>query len=212
MAASDDPGLVRPGATRRRDRLGHRGLVSQRPAAAAHSLGRDPRSQGPVHTCPPTPLRFGGHGSVVAPWVAGCARETQALLSTDRTVAPAQIIQWFVLRWQLEVTSPEVREHLGVETQRQWSDLAIGRTTPALLALFSLVTLLAHPRAQRRTLPIRQTAWYQKIQPTFSDALALARWQIWQHACFPSVVSPSDNHKSPAAIQNRLLSALCYSP
>src|SRR3990172_7108621 len=118
--------------------------------------------------------------------------KTQALLSTDLNVAPVQIVKWFVLRWRLEVTLHEVREHLGVETQRQWSDLAILRTTPALLGLFSLVTLMAHQHAKRRKLPIRQAAWYHKSQPTFSDALALARWQIWQYECFPSVASPSD--------------------
>lgn len=138
--------------------------------------------------------------------------KTQALLSTDLKVTPVQMIKWFVLRWQLEVTYHEVREHLGVETQRQWSDLAILRTTPALLGLFSLVTLMAHQHAKRRKLPIRQTAWYPKTQPTFSDALALVRRQIWQHECFPSVASPTAHSKMPATIQNRLLSALCYTP
>ncbi len=138
--------------------------------------------------------------------------KTQALLCTDLTVDPAQIIKWFVLRWQVEVTYHEVREHLGVETQRQWSDLAILRTTPALLSLFSLVTLLAHPHAQRRKLPIRQTAWYHKTQPTFSDALALVRRQIWQHECFRMASSHSDNPKLSARMQNRLLLALCYTP
>jgi len=129
-------------------------------------------------------------------------------------VKPVQIIKWFVLRWRLEVTFHEVREHLGVETQRQWSDLATRsvRTTPALLALFSLVTLMAHQHAKRRKLPIRQAAWYHKSQPTFSDALALVRRQIWQHECFPLVASPSDSPKLSPAIQNRLLSALCYTP
>ncbi len=138
--------------------------------------------------------------------------KTQALLCTDMTIAPVQIIKWFVLRWRLEVTLHESREHLGVETQRQWSDLAIVRTTPALLALFSLVTLLAHQHAWRRKLPIRQAAWYRKSRPTFSDALALVRRQIWQHECFPSVAAPSGHSKMPAAIENRLLSALCYTP
>jgi hypothetical protein len=138
--------------------------------------------------------------------------KTQALLSTDLNVTPEQMIKWFVLRWQLEVTLHEAREHLGVETQRQWSDLAILRTTPILLALFSLVTLMAHPHAQRQKLPIRQAAWYHKDQPTFSDALALVRRQIWQHECFPSVAVPSAYSKLPAKIQDRLLSALCYSP
>jgi len=138
--------------------------------------------------------------------------KTQALLCTDLSVKPVQIVKWFVLRWQLEVTFHEVRTHLGVETQRQWSDRAIVRTTPALLGLFSLITLLAHQHARRRKLPMRQAAWYPKTTPTFSDALALVRGQIWQHDCFQYVDSPSDSAKLPSAIQNRLLSALCYSP
>src|SRR4051795_16425 len=60
----------------------------------------------------------------------------QAFLCTDETVDPTQILRWFVLRWRLEVTFEKGRRHLGVETQRQWSDKAITRTTPALLALF----------------------------------------------------------------------------
>jgi hypothetical protein len=138
--------------------------------------------------------------------------KTQALLSTDPSVTPMQMIKWFVLRWQLEVTFHEVREHLGVETQRQWSDLAILRTTPALLGLFSLVTLLAHQHARRKQLPIRQAAWYHKTRPTFSDALALVRRKIWQQECFQMAHSHTDVHKLSAKIQNRLLSALCYTP
>jgi hypothetical protein len=69
--------------------------------------------------------------------------DPQALLCTDLAQEPLQIIRWFILRWQIEVTFQEVRAHLGVETQRQWSDQAITRTTPCLLALFSIVTLLA---------------------------------------------------------------------
>jgi hypothetical protein len=45
--------------------------------------------------------------------------------------------------WDIETTFQESRAHLGVETQRQWSDLAIARTTPAIFGFFSLVTLWA---------------------------------------------------------------------
>ena len=69
--------------------------------------------------------------------------DPQALLCTDQAADPLQVLRWFVQRWQMEVTFQEVRAHLGVETQRQWSDLAIARTTPCLLGLFSVVTLLA---------------------------------------------------------------------
>ena len=81
---------------------------------------------------------------------------TQALPCTAPSADPTQILEWFVLRWQLEVTFQEVRTHLGVETQRQWSDLAIARPTPALLGLFSWTTLAAHglqkghPMSQRK--------------------------------------------------------------
>jgi hypothetical protein len=105
--------------------------------------------------------------------------EPQALLSTDLSVSAQQIVEWFVLRWQLEVTFEEARAHLGVETQRQWSDLAILRTTPALLALFSLITLFAHQLLQGQELVVRQAAWYQKSVPTFSDTLAYVRQQLW---------------------------------
>src|SRR5512136_719053 len=136
--------------------------------------------------------------------------KTQALLCTDLTVKPAQIVKWFVLRWQLEVTFREVRVHLGVETQRQWSDLAIARTTPTLLGLFSLVTLLAHQSARRKQLPMRQTAWYRKPRPTFSDALAVVRHSLW---C-PVDLSPShrtaDSEKLSPKLLERFTEALCY--
>ena len=83
----------------------------------------------------------------------------QALLCTDLNVAPSQIIEWFVLRWQLEVTFQEVSPHLGVETQRQWSLRAIARTTPTLFGLFSSVTLAAHALQAHNTIPVRSAAW-----------------------------------------------------
>jgi len=105
---------------------------------------------------------------------------TQALLCTDLDADPQKIVRWFVMRSQLEVTFQEVRRHLGLETQRQCSELAIRRTTPALLGLFSLVTLFAHQRMRKTAGALRrQVAWYHKAHPTFADALALVRKQLW---------------------------------
>ena len=86
----------------------------------------------------------------------------QALLCTDQTAAPLAIVTWFVQRWQMETTFEEARAHLGVETQRQWSERAIAHTTPALLGLFSLVTLLAHQLLGEHPCPTRAAAWYQR--------------------------------------------------
>jgi hypothetical protein len=140
---------------------------------------------------------------------------TQALLCTDLTAGPAQILAWFVRRWQLKVTFEEVRRHLGVETQRQWSELAIRRTTPLLLGLFSLVTLLAHPpmaAAATRPTPrvVRQAAWYCKPYPTFSDALALVRRDLWRHQTFQTSPRAGDVVNVPRTIIERLTETLCY--
>ncbi len=136
--------------------------------------------------------------------------KTQALLCTDLTVKPAQIVKWFVLRWQLEVTFREVRAHLGVETQRQWSDLAIARTTPALLGLFSLVTVFAHQHTQHKKLPMRQTAWYRKPRPTFSDALAVVRHSLWCHVDLSPSHRTADMEKLSPKLLERFTEALCY--
>jgi DDE superfamily endonuclease len=135
---------------------------------------------------------------------------TQALLSTDLSACPEQIIAWFVQRWQLEVTFHEMRAHLGMETQRQWTPLAIARTTPALLGLFSLVTLLAHPALTDRTIRLPHTAWYVKAQPTFADALALLRRRLWGALLFPTSVSTGDPEKMLPTLAQHWCDLLCY--
>jgi len=128
--------------------------------------------------------------------------KTQALLCTDPNISAEQIIQWFVQRWQVEVTFHEVRTHLGVETQRQWADLSILRITPALLGLFSLVTLLANVYAKKQKLPIQQTAWYLKQLPTFSDALTLVKQTLFSHRHFQTS-SFHDEIRKPATARSR---------
>jgi hypothetical protein len=137
--------------------------------------------------------------------------ETRALLCTDQSVTPLQILQWFVRRWQLEVTFQEVRTHLGVETQRQWSDKAIARTTPILMGLFSWITLLANQSQVDSSLPVRQAAWYAKTTPTFSDAIALVRRRIWEHWGFCMSSLPPDIQKSHSTLLRRLFETVCYS-
>src|SRR6195952_3416591 len=117
----------------------------------------------------------------------------QALLCTDLTQKPAQIVAWFVSRWSVEVTFQETRAHLGVETQRQWSDKAIARTTPCLLALFSIVTLLASRLPIRERAQVTTTAWYAQPKPTFADALAAVRYALWREQA--SVMSRRQRHR-----------------
>jgi hypothetical protein len=135
-----------------------------------------------------------------------------ALLCTDLDADPEQIVRWFVMRWQLEVTFQEMRRHLGFESQRQWSDMAIQRTTPALLGLFSLVTLFAHRWMRQPAGALRQAAWYRKRDPTFSDALAVVHKALWaqEEQTFCGSPSATDTIKVPRALVERLTEALCY--
>ena len=135
-----------------------------------------------------------------------------ALLCTDDTCTPLSILTWLVQRWQLEVTFEEARRHLGVETQRQWSDKAIARTTPLLLGLFSWITLVAHALYASQPPPSpRQAAWYTKALPTFSDALALVRQFLW--TAYPTFQISKDEPnilKIPKPLFDTLVSTLCY--
>ena len=135
---------------------------------------------------------------------------TQALLCTDLRAQPEQIISWFVMRWQMEATFQEMRQRLGFETQRHWSDLAIRRTAPALLGLFSLVTLLAHRQTARRPATVRRAAWYDKPYPTFSDALALVRKELWSQETFCGSPAQTDMVKVPRVFMEQLTDAVCY--
>lgn len=106
--------------------------------------------------------------------------DPMAIACTNLQMDAFQIVQQYLQRWQVELTFEEVRAHLGVETQRQWSDLSIARTTPVLMALFSIITLWATHLVDMQKLTVFQTAWYQKPYPTFSDAVASVRYRIWQ--------------------------------
>jgi hypothetical protein len=136
--------------------------------------------------------------------------EPQAFACTDQAADPIATLQLFVRRWSVEVTFAEVRRHLGVETQRQWSDLAIARTTPCLLALFSLVTLWASDLAARGLVLPRRAAWYAKPAVTFSDALAAVRRQLWIAQAFSTSPNARDMATIPRTLLDSLTEAACY--
>jgi hypothetical protein len=133
-----------------------------------------------------------------------------AVLSTHLEHTPEQRLTWFVRRWTMEVTCEEARAHLGMETQRQWNARAIARTTPALLSLYSIITLNAHLLIDKGMTCVCSTAWYRKTRPTFSDAIALVRRQLWDHLHFSMSPQETDMIKIPRALFERFMDAVCY--
>ena len=136
--------------------------------------------------------------------------EPQAFLCTDLDAAPLDILRWFVRRWSIEVTFAEVRRHLGVETQRQSSEPAIDRTTPVLLGLFSLITLWVNDHYTTHAPTVRIASWYRKSLPTFSDALAHIRRQLWTRGNFQASRQGPDPTKISPATLNTLIDMACY--
>jgi hypothetical protein len=134
----------------------------------------------------------------------------QALLSTNLAHTCEQMLAWFVRRWTMEVTFEEARAHLGMETQRQWNDQAIARTTPALVSLYSIITLTAHLLIEKGAPCVRSAAWYGKTRPTFSDTIALVRRHLWEHIHFSTSPQETDMIQVPRALLERFTEALCY--
>jgi len=188
MDISDPAALVSRAPADRLDRLADRRLVAHRTPTPADPLGAHPAPREP-------------QGQFA----------TQALLSRHRFGRhPLALRSWFVLRWQREVTCQAVRAHLGVETQRHWSQRELARTTPTLLGLFSFVALLAHEPMTRHSTPAQQTAWYTQATPTFSDALALVRQHLWTQTTFPTSPGTGEVENVPRALLDHLADLLCY--
>jgi hypothetical protein len=136
--------------------------------------------------------------------------DPQCLVCNDQAVSALQMIQWFLLRWQVEVTFAEMRAHLGMETQRQWSEKAIERTTPALFGLYSVVTLAAHELLAGGQAPVRRAAWYDKQDATSSDLLALVRQQLWPVVITRTSTAEDDVVLIPKPLLHRMTATLAF--
>lgn len=136
--------------------------------------------------------------------------EPQAFVCTDLDADPLDILRWFVRRWSMEVTFAEVRRHLGVETQRQWTDLAIARTTPILLGLFALLTLWADQIVTTEQASPRGAAWYRKADVTFSDALGAVRHKLWVERVFVTSRNAREVSKLHTTLLSPLIELACF--
>jgi hypothetical protein len=135
----------------------------------------------------------------------------RAYFSTRPSDAAREVVALFIKRWSMEATFEEGRAHMGVETQRQWSDLAIERSTPCLLGLYSLVALMARELHPKGDVPVRTSAWCNKSEATFSDVLAAVRHHLWSTISFEKSASAAEHIKISRCDYNRLIEAVCYS-
>jgi hypothetical protein len=136
--------------------------------------------------------------------------ETQAVFCTDREATPRSIVEWFIKRWQVEVTFAETRRHPGLETNRSWSDKAIQRTTPSLMGLFSLIAMVAEELSGAGKLKKQEAVWYEKQMATFSDAIGCVRQQIWEWQSLRTSGAEVEMIKIPRSYLECLTDTLCF--
>ncbi len=135
----------------------------------------------------------------------------RAYFSTRPSDTAREIVVQFIKRWSIEATFEESRAHMGIETQRQWSDLAIERSTPCLFGLYTLVAVMARALHPTGDVEMRTSAWYSKSEATFSDVLAAVRHHLWDTISFEKSASAADYVKISRGDYNRLIQAVCYS-
>ena len=169
-----------------------------------------------IEWCSGTALWYrGGQAPLPIRWVLTRdlkgERDARAYFSTAQDQSGLSIIIDFMKRWCVEVTFEESRAHLGIETQRQWSDMAIERTTPCLFGLYSVVVLLGRSLHPTGDIPFQQTAWYQKPQATFTDVLAVVRRHLWNNFSYSTSPQNPDVILLPRSDLARLADAVCSS-
>ncbi len=223
-----DACLYTPPPVRQPGQMGRPRLIGQRLPQLDHVL-EDPRTiwhkawvkwygQGKqqIEWCSGTALWYrGGQTPLPIRWVLTRdpqgQRDARAYFSTDQQQSGLAIGLDFMKRWPVEVTFEETRAHLGVQTQRQWSDLAIERTTPCLLGLYSLVTLMGQKLYPKGDIPCQQTAWYRKQQTTFTDVFSAVRRHLWGNFCYSTFPQNPDVILLPRADLTRFADIICSS-
>jgi hypothetical protein len=159
---------------------------------------------------PPGPRRWVRSRDPPGPFAPRAQFAPRALLCPDLGVAPAQVLGRFAQRWHLAVTFAEVRRHRGGETPRQWSEGAIRRPTPARLGLFARAALLAHRQMTAPAGAVRRAARSRTPHPTFADALALVRRELWRHQAVRPSPCACEVVNVPRAVVDRLTETLRY--
>lgn len=138
----------------------------------------------------------------------------ETFLSTDIELSATPIIVYFVCRWNIEVSFEETRAHLGIETQRQWSDKAIQPSTPLLMGLYSILTLVALKMNDTKHVIVQETTtcYDKQGERTFSDILVTVRRSIWKQRYFSNSANNTESSKIEEQYENTWLYQLALAP
>lgn len=122
-----------------------------------------------VHAAPARPLR------AVAVEALKGGRGQEAFYSTCHAATAEQVIGWYAMRWSIEVTNHDSKQHLGFEEPQGWLRRAVECTAPLAMLLYSLIVLWFAREGHRHWRPL-VCPWYtSKTAPSFADMLGTFR-------------------------------------
>ena len=107
-------------------------------------------------------------------------RPTRIFYSTDVNLSPREILSQFSARWAIEVTHFDCKQHLGLEDPANRVPLAVERTAPMAMFLYSL-TIVWYATEGHQDFQIPHRPWYWwKAEPSFADLLTTLRRKSWE--------------------------------
>jgi DDE superfamily endonuclease len=122
-----------------------------------------------VYKTPGRPLR------VVAVEPLTGQRGRQAFYSTVHEADAQEVLSWYAMRWAIEVTFHDSKQHLGFEQPQGWTRKAAERTAPLAMLLYTLVVLWFDHAGRQIYKPIDRPWYRHKTHPSFADMLATLR-------------------------------------
>jgi len=91
-------------------------------------------------------------------------------------------IAWYAMRWSVDVTFHDSKQHLGFEEPQGWTRRAAERTAPVAMLLYSLIVLWFAHTGHRDWQPSDCPWYHSKTATSFADMLAtLRRLSLKQH-------------------------------
>lgn len=122
-----------------------------------------------MYALPELPLR------IVAVEALAGGRGREAFYSTCVDATAEMILTWYSERWAIEVAFRDSKQHLGFEQPQGWTRLAVERTAPMAMLLYSLIVYWYATDGHRYYRPLVRPWYRTKTRESFADMLATLR-------------------------------------
>jgi hypothetical protein len=127
--------------------------------------------------------------------------------STATDAGAVQVLQWYAMRWTIEVAIHDAKQQMGFGQAQGWSEPAVLRTAPTLMLLYGATVLWfreeGHAKYRKPIWP-----WYRnKAAISFADMQATLRMEMLRHHLKQNLSDPvsEQGSRNPLRIIARLI-------